>query len=133
VAAFTLEIVTPEKTVYSGQIESLQAPGSEGSFGVLHGHMPFLTSLQAGLLSFDEEGGERCQMVVSGGFAQVADGVTVLAETAERVEEIDIVRARAALDRAKERLDSGAEDVDTARAEAATIRALSRLTACGQT
>jgi F-type H+-transporting ATPase subunit epsilon len=132
VASFALEIVTPGKTVYSGQVESLKAPGSEGSFGVLAGHVPFLTSLQAGSLSFDEEGGERCQMVVSGGFAQVANGVTVLAETAERVEEIDIARARAALERAEERLNSGAEDVDSARAEAAMVRALSRLTACGQ-
>ena len=86
-ASFALEIVTPEKMAYSGQVESLQAPGSEGSFGVLAGHMLLLTSLQVGMLRFAEEGGGEAQMAVSGGFAGVGrERVTVLAETAERAE-----------------------------------------------
>ena len=68
-AAFKLEIVTPEKTIYSGQVRHVQAPGSEGSFGVLSGHVPFLTSLSIGLLRIDEDGGDQVDMAVSGGFA----------------------------------------------------------------
>lgn len=132
-AAFKLEIVTPEKTVYSGKVSHVQAPGSEGSFGVLVGHVPFLTSLQTGVLSFDEEGGTRRKMAVSGGFAQVAaNGVTVLAETAESEERIDVERARAARQRAEERLKNAPEDIDGTRAHAALTRAINRLKVSGQ-
>ena len=132
-AAFKLEIVTPEKTVYSGQVSHVQAPGSEGSFGVLVGHVPFLTSLQIGVLSFDEEGGTRRKMAVSGGFAQVsANGVTVLAETAESEERIDVERARAARARAEERLKNAPEDTDGTRAHAALTMAINRLKVSGQ-
>ena len=131
--AFKLEIVTPAKTVYSGQVDSVQAPGSEGSFGVLAGHQPLLASLQIGLLRFVAEGGDEHRMAVSGGFAEVGrEQVTVLAETAEFAEEIDAERARAAQERAQERLDRRreAEEVDTARAQAALLRALNRLKIC---
>jgi F-type H+-transporting ATPase subunit epsilon len=132
-AAFKLEIVTPEKTVYSGEVSHVQAPGSEGSFGVLVGHVPFLTSLQTGVLSFDEEGGTRRKMAVSGGFAQVAaNGVTVLAETAESEERIDVERARAARQRAEERLKNAPGDIDGTRAHAALTRAINRLKVSGQ-
>ena len=127
-AAFGLEIVTTARVVYSGQLDSLQAPGSEGSFGVLAGHMPLLTSLQVGLLRFAEEGGSEVKMAVSGGFAEVGqDRVTVLAETAERAEEIDAQRAESARQRAQERLASRADEVDVARAQAALARAINRL------
>ena len=130
--AFKLEIVTPERTVYSGEVNHVQAPGSEGSFGVLSGHVPFLTSLDVGSLVFDEEGGSQRLMAISGGFAQVSvGGVTVLAETAETAEEVDIERARAARERAQERL-SGGDDIDMDRAEIALSRALNRLRVCGQ-
>ena len=96
-ASFALEIVTPERVVYSGQVTSLQVPGSEGSFGVLTGHMPLLTSLQMGALRFAEEGGGEVQMAVSGGFTEVGrEQVTVLAETAERAEGLDVQRAESA-------------------------------------
>lgn len=132
-AAFKLEIVTPEKTVYSGQVSHVQAPGSEGSFGVLVGHVPFLTSLQVGMLIFDEEGGAKRKMAVSGGFAQVAaNGVTVLAETAESEDRIDVERARAARERAEGRLKNAAEGDDSARAHAALTRAINRLKVSGQ-
>ena len=124
---FQLEIVTPEKTFYSGVVEHLQAPGSEGSFGVLSGHVPLLSSLQIGHLSFAEEGGTSIQVATSGGFVEVQqDRVTLLAETAEFGEEIDVARAQAARERALERL--GREgDIDTARAQIALTRALNRL------
>ena len=127
--AFSLEVVTPERVAYSGQVASLQAPGSEGSFGVLAGHVPLLTSLQIGRLRFVEEGGSEVQMAISGGFVEVGrEQVAVLAETAERVEEIDVARAEAARQRAEERLARAQEErVDVARAQAALARAINRI------
>ena len=127
--AFSLEVVTPERVAYSGQVASLQAPGSEGSFGVLAGHIPLLTSLQIGRLRFVEEDGNEVQMAISGGFVEVGrEQVAVLAETAERIEEIDVARAEAARQRAEERLAKArTEEIDVARAQAALARALNRL------
>ena len=107
--AFALEVVTPERVAYSGQVTSLQAPGSEGSFGVLAGHIPLLTGLQTGRLRFVEEDGSEVQMAISGGFVEVGrEQVAVLAETAERIEEIDVERAESSRQRAEERLTQGA-------------------------
>ena len=127
--AFALEVVTPERVAYSGQVASLQAPGSEGSFGVLAGHVPLLTSLQIGRLRFVEEDGNEVKMAISGGFVEVGrEQVAVLAETAERVEEIDVARAEAARQRAEERLARVQEErVDVARAQAALARAINRI------
>ena len=125
---FKLDIVTPERTVYSGRIQSLRAPGSEGGFGVLPRHAPMLAALQTGPLSCVAEDGEhrRC-MAVSGGFIEVLhDSVTILAETIEFAEEIDEARAREARDRAFKRL-SQPQKIDEARAHAALMRALNRL------
>ena len=126
---FQLEIVTPEKTVYSGEIESLRAPGSEGEFGVLARHRAMLAALGVGRIQFKETGAEDRQVVTSGGFAEVhGSGVTILAETAEFGEEIDLARAEAARDRARERLGRRRDaDVDEARAEIALLRAVNRL------
>ncbi len=125
--SFALEIVTPEKTLYSGVVEHLQAPGSEGSFGVLSGHLPMLSSLRIGQIAFVEEGGTSRKVAASGGFVEVQrDRVTVLAETAEFGDEINAARARAARARALERL-AQSEDIDKARAETALSRALNRL------
>jgi len=130
---FNLEIVTPEKMVYSGTVKSLQAPGTEGGFGVLARHAPMLASLDIGPLSFVEEGGSARRAAISGGFAEVRrDHVTVLAETAETAEEIDVERARAARDRAQERLRQWFKDIiDVERAQAALTRALIRLKVAG--
>ena len=131
---FQLEIVTPEKTVYSGRVESVQAPGTEGGFGVLAGHHPMLASLDVGQIVFREAGEGPKVAATSGGFAQVQrDGVTVLAETAELAGEIDVARAEAARDRARERLARRREAaVDAVRAEMALARALNRLRVGGQ-
>lgn len=127
--AFALEVVTPERVAYAGQVASLQAPGSEGSFGVLAGHLPLLTALQIGRLRFVEEGGHAVQMAISGGFVEVGrEQVAVLAEAAERLEEIDVERAEAARQRAEERLARVQEEqVDVARAQAAVARAVNRI------
>jgi len=115
-------------------VRHVQAPGSEGSFGLLSGHVPFLTSLDVGLLRIDEDGGAQVKMAISGGFAQVApQGVTVLAETAERPEQINVDRARSARERAEGRLgDTSSGEVDAARARAALARAVNRLKVSGQ-
>jgi F-type H+-transporting ATPase subunit epsilon len=132
--AFELEIVTPVRRLWSGTVEHVRAPGSEGGFGVLSGHHPLLTSLGTGALRFREPGSQERTAAISGGFAEVLrDKVTILAETAELPEEIDVARAEAARDRARRRLTRPiSPDVDVARAQAALIRALNRLKAAGR-
>jgi len=132
-AMFHLEIVTPTGTLYTGGVERLQAPGSEGGFGVLARHHPMLASLQVGRISFVEEGGEARGAATSGGFVEVRrNRVTMLAETAELSDQIDVDRARTAHDRALERLARwGDSEIDFARAEAALARALNRLRVAG--
>lgn len=132
-ATFQLDIVTPEKTIYSGEVEQIQAPGVDGGFGVLSHHQPMLAALAIGQVAFTQADGIDQKMAISGGFANVSrDGMTVLAETAEMAEEIDIARARAAFARARQRLDNrDDEDVDMDRAQAALSRAFWRLRVCG--
>lgn len=126
---FNLDIVTPETTVYSGTVESLRAPGTEGGFGVLARHHPMLAGLTVGEIIYREEGAPPKRMATSGGFAEVRrDKVTLLVETAEGAAEIDVARAEAALARAKERLaQQRADEIDVARAEVALARAINRL------
>lgn len=131
-ADFQLEIVTPEKRVYSGAVQRFQGPGTEGSFGVLARHAPLLTSLQVGQIRFLDAAGKVRRMATSGGFAEVGrNQVTVLAETAEFAEGIDTARAQVARRRAQERLEKKEEGIDLARAEAALARALNRLRVSG--
>jgi F-type H+-transporting ATPase subunit epsilon len=88
-ATLHFELVSPEKLVFSGQVEQVDVPGAEGDFGVLAGHAPFVTTLRPGILTVHGEGGAQ-QIVVLGGFAEVsADGLTVLADVAEAVEAVD--------------------------------------------
>ena len=125
-----LSIVTPEKSVVSEEAQIVMAPGSVGEFGVLSGHTPFLTSLKIGSVRYTDGAGKEQLVFVSGGFAEVLpDKVTVLAESAERKEEIDIKRAEEAKSRAEKRISgsAGVESVDMARAQAALARALQRL------
>ena len=127
---FTLRIVTPERIVYTGETESLRAPGSEGSFGVLARHAPMVAALGVGPVEFSEAGSRR-QMATSGGFVEVsAEGTMILAETAEFGDEIDVERAQAARDRATERLNQQSE-IDRARAQASLARAINRLSVVG--
>lgn len=126
---FQLEIVTPEKTVYSGEVERLRAPGTEGGFGVLAGHHPMLASLCIGEIVFSDGEQSPKSVAISGGFAEVQrDRVTVLAETAEFAREIDVTRAEAARDRARERLAlKQDQQIDETRARLALARAINRL------
>lgn len=131
---FQLDIVTPEKTVYSGEVERLRAPGTEGGFGVLAGHHPMLASLNIGEIVFSEQQNGPKSVAISGGFAEVQrDRVTVLAETAEFAREIDVTRAEAARDRAREMLARKREQqVDETRANLALARAMNRLRIGGE-
>ena len=125
-----LEIVTPEKVVVSEEAQIVMAPGVLGEFGVLIGHTPFLTALKAGAVRYTDPQGAEHLVFVSGGFAEaLPDRVTVLAESAERRRDIDIERARAALERAQKRLaeQRSKEELDFVRAQAALQRALMRL------
>ena len=129
---FKLEIVTPEQVLYEGEVEGVRAPGKLGSFEVLAGHIPYLSLLEIGEVSF-REGGVRRYLATSGGVLEVLrTGVTVLLETAEWAEEIDVERAERARDRARQRLSERSPDLDIPRAEAALQRALNRLRVAGK-
>ena len=125
----TLEITTPTRLVVTEQVDEVVAPGIEGYFGVLPGHAPFLTTLGVGIVTY-RIGRDEHHLAVSGGFAEVRnDKVIILADSAERPEEIDRARAERAKERAERRLSGRSqEDVDYARCQAALARALTRLT-----
>ena len=121
-----LEIVTPQGLVFSEEVDEVTASGSEGEFGVLPGHVPFVTTLKIGMLTC-KKGSEIKFFFVNWGYAEVgAEKVMILADSAERSEEIDIERAKAAMKRAEERLKK-AEEIDFARATAAIERATIRV------
>ncbi len=123
-----LEVVTPEQSVVSDNAQIVMAPGSLGEFGVLSGHTPFLTTLKTGALKYKDDGGSEHFVFVSSGFAEaLPDRVTVLAESAERRKDIDVQRAKAAAERAEQRIQAGGQDIDYVRAKAALLRAISRL------
>lgn len=120
-----LEIVTPQGLVFSDEVDEVTASGSEGEFGVLPGHVPFVTTLKIGMLTC-KKGNESKFFFVNWGYAEVGhEKVMILADSAEKSEEIDVERAIAARKRAEERLKH-AENVDFARAESALERAVTR-------
>ncbi len=123
-----LEVVTPQKAIVSEEVEIVVAPGSDGEFGVLKGHTTFLTSLKIGTLRYKDTSGKERYLFINGGFAEVLpDKVTILAESAERRQDIDVQRATKAKERAENRLAEKHENTDLARAEVALRRAVHRL------
>jgi F-type H+-transporting ATPase subunit epsilon len=121
-----LIIVTPYGQVLSEEVEEVTAPGSEGEFGVLPGHMPFFTTLKIGILTYKKDGVEN-YVFINSGYAEVtADKVIIVADSAERAEDIDLERALKAKQRAEERLKK-MEEIDVARATAALERATMRI------
>jgi len=123
-----LDIVTAERAVYSDDVDMVIAPGVEGQLGILPHHTPLMTTLQAGELRV-KKGGEEVSLAISGGFLEVRpDRVVVLADAAERADEIDVARAEEARRRAQELLaERHAPGLDEARVEAALRRSLARL------
>ncbi|MBA4366279.1 MAG: ATP synthase F1 subunit epsilon [Desulfobacterium sp.] len=127
-----LEIVTPDNLVVDDEVQIVMAPGTDGEFGILKGHTPFLTSLKVGTVIYKDTLGKERLVFVSGGFAEaLPDKVTILAESAERRRDIDQERAKQAMERAEKRLASHDESIDYVRAKAALIRAMYRLKVTG--
>jgi F-type H+-transporting ATPase subunit epsilon len=127
-----LDIVTPEKVVFSEEVDFVVAPGVEGELGFLPEHAPLVSALKVGVLKV-EQGGKQFKVAIGGGFVEVKNSrVVVLADTAEREDEIDVDRAQEAKKRAEQRLASKGADTDVGRAELALQRALARLKATGK-
>ncbi len=124
-----LEVATPERALVREQVDSVQAPAMGGYVGILPGHAPLVGRLGTGFLSYSA-GGRKRYISLSGGFLEVLpDHIRVLADVAERAEDIDVERARAALKRAQEQIMNPSLGVDPAAALAAEERALARLAA----
>ena len=123
----TLEVVTAERSLVNETIDEAEVPGSDGYFGVLPGHTPFLAALKVGDLWF-RQGEKLTHLSVAFGFAEVLpDRIRILAKNAELAQEIDVNRAKEAERRARERLDSESVETDFDRAGLALERALFRL------
>ncbi|MGZ4731630.1 MAG: F0F1 ATP synthase subunit epsilon [Terriglobales bacterium] len=130
---FELEIVTPERLLVRKRVQEMQIPGRDGYLGILPGHAPLITELGIGEISY-RENGESHYLAVAWGFAEVLpERVSVLAETAERAEEINVKRAEEARKRARQRLNSADPKVDFARAQRALTRAATRLEVAAET
>jgi len=126
--SYPLEIVTLKETAFSEDVECVTVPGGLGYLGILAGHAPLLTNVESGVISIKSAGGTDQKMAVGEGFLVVTpQNTTLLVDTAEKKEDIDVERARAAMGRAREKLASSGDDVDTDRAEAALKRAIARL------
>jgi F-type H+-transporting ATPase subunit epsilon len=123
-----LEFVTPERAIAHEDVDELQLPGEEGSFGVLPGHAPLLAALRTGEMWY-RKGSEKHYAFVDGGFAEVLpDRVSIMAQVAERAEDIDLQRAEASKRKAEDVLSTPtAADVDAERARLAMLRAITRL------
>jgi F-type H+-transporting ATPase subunit epsilon len=124
-AHLALEIVTPDRAIVHDSVDEVQVPGSEGYFGVLPGHTPMLAMLQVGQLWY-RKGNEKFYLSVAFGVAEVMpDRVIILADIAERAEEIDVDRAQSALHRAEQNMAT--RDQDLERARVSLLKAISRL------
>ena len=126
-ATFQLEIVTPERLLVSDAAEEMQIPGKSGYLGILPQHAPLITELGVGEISY-RKGSETHRLSVAWGFAEVLpDKVTILAETAEKAEEIDVQRAQRAKQQAEDLLKKGPQSTEYLEAEVALERAITRL------
>jgi len=126
--AIQLVIVTPERQILKETVSEVTLPGADGYLGVLPGHAPLITELGVGELTYRTVGGQAGLLAAIRGFAEVLpDRVSVLAQTAEFAEDIDLARAEAALKRAQERIAKGGENLDWDRATLALARALIRI------
>ena len=129
-----LEIITPERVMIRQDVDTVEAPGTAGEFGVLPGHVAFLSTLEHGEIRFIADGGTRF-IATSGGFAEVLENrVTFLLDTAEFAEEVDVTRAR----RAKERAEGGLKGLSLEQEEyhhfqAALMRAITRISVASKT
>ena len=122
-----LQIVSADRSLVNEQVDEVQIPGADGYLGVLPGHTPLLTTLQVGQLWY-RQGQEKHYLSIAFGFAEIQpDRVTILAQIAERADEIDVARAEQAKKRAEERMSKPTVDMDFERARIALLKALARL------
>lgn len=127
---FMVEIVTPEQILFKDEVQFLVVPELNGELGVLKNHAPMIAALDVGVMRYTDPAGKVKKIALSGGFMEVIyNEVRVLAETAEQGSEIDILRAKAAKERAEKRLQAINESINHARAEMALRRAVTRLKA----
>jgi F-type H+-transporting ATPase subunit epsilon len=127
-----LEIVTPERVVISEEVDEVILPGIEGEFGVLEGHIPFLTALKVGELIY-RKGGKAEHLAVSWGYVEVTgDSVKVLAEAAEKATEIDMDRARMSMEEAEKMLTAGKDDPEYEKAKVRLEKAVIRVQVAGK-
>ena len=130
---FKLEVITPQRSVFSGEVEGLTAPGVSGSFQVLRNHAPILASIGIGEVKILDQTVNELVYSTSGGFVEVNRNVaSFLADATEAMNQIDVGRARAAKERAEERLTKKDPGTDIARAKAALARAVNRLRIAGK-
>lgn len=126
--SFEAQLLTPEGSLFSGDVTGIRVPGTLGSFEIKTLHADIISSLEVGRILIRQAGGEELHFSVSGGFVEMHDNVlTLLAEAAEPVEAIDVERAKAAKERARERLNADDEDIDKERARKALKRAENRI------
>lgn len=122
------DIVTPLRQAFSGEVVKLSAPGTDGSFTILYHHADFVSTLKVGEIKIETANGQKQVFAISNGFIEVKDNkIILLAETAERSEEIDKERAKAARERAERRLSTRSPEIDEARARIALARAINRM------
>jgi F-type H+-transporting ATPase subunit epsilon len=122
-----LQVVSADRSLVNEQVDEVGIPGAEGYFGVLPGHTPLLSTLQVGTLWY-RQGQETHYLAIAFGFAEVQpDSVTILAQIAEKPDEIDVARAEAAKKRAEERMITPAMDMDFERARISLLKSLVRL------
>lgn len=123
-----LEIITPQKAAYKGQVLAVTVPGTLGSFQILFNHAPLISTMEVGIIKIKLSEDKTEYYSTSGGTVEVLDNkILILADSLEFAEQIDIERAKRAMQRARERLENKSEKIDTARAEAALARAVNRL------
>ena len=125
--SFRVEIRTPEQLIYEGDVTSIRAPGVEGNFEILAGHLPFLTALDIGEIRIRESESPQLMAISGGVFEVLRTGVTALVETAEWASEIDVERAENARDRAQSELTANAPDLNRPQTEASLARAQNRI------
>ena len=127
-----LKITTHEKVVFDEDVEEIYSKGTEGSFGVLPGHIPFMSALDIGITKVVKDGKAQNYTTMGGIFQLQGNEALILTNASERAEEIDVERAMDAKKRAKERLEEESDTTDVQRAEVALSRALARLKATGK-
>jgi F-type H+-transporting ATPase subunit epsilon len=126
--SFKLQIITPGRVVFQDEASSVSAPGTQGGFQILYNHAPFISTIEVGEIKVMNKDGNDLVYATSGGFIEVKENnVVLLAESAELASEIDVPRAKAANERATQRLQSKDPGIDIERARLSMMRSLNRL------